>query len=103
MFTRPTSIWYMVIIALPVCLSLLAWSLTRSRPEQTSPATGTATHCYHGEDVPMTCRHECSHGHFRLPWMTECLPWLKCDNIQSDDFTIGRVLGSGAVKVVGFQ
>lgn len=93
--TRRDMLGYLLKAAVPVALAVLAWSTVRRRPPTLL--------CYqdYGDAGVQICRHQCIHGHFSLPWMSECRPWLQCSDIESDDFEVGRVLGSGAVKVVG--
>ena len=115
-FTRIRAVWCTLITTVPFTLAVLTWGLaTRpcTRPRPPLPTPPTNNHLYNVNDtVSMPCsqednthsfRHECSHGNFSLPWMTECRPWLECDELQSDEFTIGRELGRGVVKVVGFR
>ena len=50
----------------------------------------------------LTYRPKCIKGEFSLPWMDQCIPWLTCKDIDSNQFEIRDVIGSGAVKVVCF-
>ncbi|KAG0726296.1 SRR1-like protein [Chionoecetes opilio] len=44
------------------------------------------------------CSYGCNHGSFIVGTMTECHPWLTCDDIRHLD--IGELIGFGAVKHV---
>jgi len=49
------------------------------------------------------CKPRCPSGHFALPGMKECHPWLTCDDITiAEDFVKGAQIGEGAVKTVHF-